>query len=72
VLLACLPACLPACLLACLPAYPSASLSVVLCSIVGKRMQSKDVKNKLADVTANANRGDYRLQVSRAYLQGCL
>lgn len=26
-------------------------------------MQSKDVANKLTDVVANANRGDYRVQV---------
>lgn len=34
------------------------------CSIVGKRMQSKDVVNKITDVVANANRGAYRVQVS--------
>lgn len=35
-------------------------------SIVGKRMQSKDVANKLTDVVGNANRGDYRVQVGNA------
>ncbi|KAL4423184.1 hypothetical protein ABPG77_000317 [Micractinium sp. CCAP 211/92] len=33
-------------------------------SIVGKRMQSKDVVNKITDVVANANRGAYRVQVA--------
>ncbi|KAL4458887.1 hypothetical protein ABPG75_013752 [Micractinium tetrahymenae] len=33
-------------------------------SIVGKRMQSMDVANKLTNVVASANRGDYRLQVA--------
>lgn len=40
------------------PAHP-----MPCCSAVGKRMDSKDATTRLTDVTANANRGDYRLQV---------
>ena len=34
-----------------------------LCSIVGKRADSRTVQNKLTDIVANANRGDYRVRV---------
>ncbi len=40
-----------------MPALPS------LCSIVGKRADSRTVQNKLTDIVANANRGDYRVRV---------
>jgi hypothetical protein len=48
-----MPGCPPPPALPCLP----------VCSLVGSRLDSYDVKLKITDVTADANRGDYRLQV---------
>lgn len=50
--------------------------SLTPCSIVGKRADSRTVQNKLTDVVANANRGDYRVRVrsvqfSAAGLEPC-
>lgn len=47
----------------CLNVVPHTPAAIPYCSIVGKRADSRTVQNKLTDVVANANRGDYRVRV---------
>lgn len=42
---------------------PHSPAAILHRSIVGKRADSRTVQNKLTDVVANANRGDYRVRV---------
>ena len=41
-----------------------ASFAPCCCSITGKKFDSSVIQNKITDVTADANRGDYRLMVA--------